>query len=117
VTRRKHPRVIETIPKAGYLLIAPIDRRQPGGAEPQPPVRVRVAPGWPLLAAALGSLVLIQLTAFRGLERSPAFSPDATERRGNSDCSPISSVKAAHLTTIEIQSPKLTTRQYQRRPT
>ena len=99
----KHPRVIETIPKGGYRLIASVTPRQGDAREPQPLARDR----WPrrrrLAAASTAVLVLgagaavwlsrrqasdvrgsppvrvVQLTAFRGLERSPAFSPDGTQ--------------------------------------
>jgi Tol biopolymer transport system component/DNA-binding winged helix-turn-helix (wHTH) protein len=99
----KHPRVIETIPKGGYRLIAPVARGQPDVGEPGPPAQQRRVRRRPLLVAAAASLAIaagtagwlsrrhasgvrdspplrvVQLTAFRGLERSPAFSPDATQ--------------------------------------
>jgi hypothetical protein len=99
----KHPRVIETIPKGGYRLIASVTRAQPDVGEPGPQARWRPARSRPLVAVVTAVIVVgavaamwlsrrqasdlrafppdrvVQLTAFRGLERSPAFSPDGTQ--------------------------------------
>lgn len=100
----KRPRIIETIPKAGYRLIAPVTRPQLDEPPPEPTIR----PSWfhdkrAAIAAAFVTLLigifgtlwlrrpadignsypspvrLVQLTTFRGLEMSPTFSPDGTQ--------------------------------------
>ena len=98
----KQPRVIETIPKAGYRLIAPITRPQSDAALAGPAIdagsryRTIAAASVALLIAVVGALWVlrprdevktpaplpvrvVQLTAFRGLEMSPSFSPDGTQ--------------------------------------
>jgi Tol biopolymer transport system component/DNA-binding winged helix-turn-helix (wHTH) protein len=99
----KQPRIIETIPKSGYRLIAPV--REPQPAEPKADAAVAVGrPGNRVVIATLFSLItiavtagwflrsrgevktpaprpprLVQLTMLRGLETSPTFSPDGTQ--------------------------------------
>ncbi|HEY7056205.1 MAG TPA: winged helix-turn-helix domain-containing protein [Vicinamibacterales bacterium] len=98
----KRPRVIETIPKTGYRMIAPLAGRQRQGA-PLHPVSVWARPAWLVSALAAALLIgvgapvwlllgtksahipaspppaLVHLTAFEGLERSPTFSPDGSQ--------------------------------------
>ncbi len=99
----KQPRVIETIPKAGYRLIAPVKDPQPAESVPNTAVSVGGA-GNRVLIATLSSVVviaatagwflrprgevktpaprppqLVQLTMLRGLETCPTFSPDGTQ--------------------------------------
>ena len=100
----KQPRIIETIPKAGYRLIAPVIRPQSNEPPPEPTIRASwfhnktatiAAASITLLIGIVGTLWLrppaevrssapsqqrlVQLTAFRGLEMSPTFSPDGTQ--------------------------------------
>ena len=100
----KQPRIIETIPKAGYRLIAPVTRPQSNEPPPGPTIRASwfhsktatiAAASITLLIGIVGTLWLrppaevkssapsqprlVQLTAFRGLEMSPTFSPDGTQ--------------------------------------
>lgn len=87
----RSPRYIETIPRAGYRLIAPVE---PLAARP-PATSDRRRHGWTagavLLAAALGlgvlrasrqtaapALRITPLTASPGVEYDPAFSPDGS---------------------------------------
>ncbi len=97
----REPRFIETIPKAGYRLIAPVARPQPDDPAPELTIRgswfhdktaVIAAASVTLLIGVFGTLLLrrpaevtssaplqprlMQLTAFHGLEISPTFSPD-----------------------------------------
>ena len=97
----KQPRVIETIPKAGYRLIAPV--KDPQVAESVSDAAVTVDPrANRVLVATLSSAVVIAVTAgwflraggevktpaspqlvlltmLRGLETCPTFSPDGTQ--------------------------------------
>ena len=100
----RQPRIIETIPKAGYRLIAPVTRPQSNEPPPEPTIRASwfhsktatiAAASITLLIGIVGTLWLrppaevkssappqprlVQLTAFRGLEMSPTFSPDGTQ--------------------------------------
>jgi Tol biopolymer transport system component/DNA-binding winged helix-turn-helix (wHTH) protein len=99
----KDPRVIETIPKGGYRLIAPVGPPDSGQSAPPRLVGSRRRPGWAFIAAlaaavpSVGAAMwllwlrspdrdarlpvekLVQLTAFEGLERSPTFSPDGSQ--------------------------------------
>jgi DNA-binding winged helix-turn-helix (wHTH) protein len=54
----KHPRVIETIPKGGYRLIASVTRPRFPVREPQPDARARRARPGPLLVGAVAVLAL-----------------------------------------------------------
>lgn len=94
----KNPNVIETIPKVGYRIIAPLDVAGPAGDAEVVPQRAFRAP-WmllALLAAVLGisALVVIALitrsktarsmnvsalTTLAGFEAAPSFSPDGTQ--------------------------------------
>jgi DNA-binding winged helix-turn-helix (wHTH) protein len=75
----KQPRIIETIPKAGYRLIAPI--REPQPAEPMADAAVAVGrPGSRVVIATLSSVVVIAVTAgwllrTRGEVKTPAPRP------------------------------------------
>ena len=83
------PRFIETIPKRGYRLIAPVqadapaettDKASEASEEPQPPVPTRSsAAGWRRLAAVAGAILLILVAAF-GLQRFNASPDDRTEQ-------------------------------------
>jgi Tol biopolymer transport system component/DNA-binding winged helix-turn-helix (wHTH) protein len=100
----KQPRIIETIPKAGYRLIAPVTRPESNEPPPEPTIRASwfhyktatiAAASITLLIGIVGTLWLrppakvkssapsqprlVQLTAFRGLEMSPTFSPDGMQ--------------------------------------
>ena len=100
----RQPRIIETIPKAGYRLIAPVTRPESIGPPPEPTVRASwfhdktatiaavfvtlviavvgtlwFRPPADIRSSAPSPLRLVQLTAVRGLTMSPAFSPDGAQ--------------------------------------
>jgi Tol biopolymer transport system component/DNA-binding winged helix-turn-helix (wHTH) protein len=105
----ENPRYVETMARRGYRFIAPMEGAQKAPVPPPAPQRSRKKLVWTALAllaaAALGTESwltwdrgaaaprVVRLTAFAGVETTPAFSPDGTqvafgwnwEKQDNSD--------------------------------